>query len=71
MYLISLYPTPKSLENHIFSTLTPNLVILEPTISLQHVDYYYAICAYVWCDVNFAYTMFVCLATNSSVVTRI
>jgi hypothetical protein len=28
-------------------------------------------CAYVWDDVNFAYTMFVCIATYSSEVTRI
>jgi hypothetical protein len=26
---------------------------------------------YVWCDVNFAYTMFVCIAMISSEVTRI
>jgi hypothetical protein len=29
------------------------------------------VCSYVWCDVNFSYTMFVCIATNSSEVTRI
>jgi hypothetical protein len=38
---------------------------------LRRVDHYYAVCAYVWCDVNFAYTMFVCIATFSSEVTRI
>jgi hypothetical protein len=31
--------------------------------------HYYAVCSYVWCDVNFAYTMFVCIATISSEVT--
>jgi hypothetical protein len=56
-------------ENRISLTVTPNLVILEPTISLRHVDCYYAVCSYVWCDVNFAYTMFVCIATISSEVT--
>jgi hypothetical protein len=40
-------------------------VILEPTISLRRVDYYYAVYSYVWCDVNFAYTMFVCITTTS------
>jgi hypothetical protein len=38
---------------------------------LRHVDHYYAVYAYVWCDVNFSYTMFVCIATISSKVTRI
>jgi hypothetical protein len=28
------------------------------------------VCAYVWCDVNFAYTMFVCIARNSSEVPK-
>jgi hypothetical protein len=46
-------------------------VTLEPTISIRRVENYYAVCAYVWCDVNFAYTMFVCIASNSSEVTRI
>jgi hypothetical protein len=44
-------------------------VVLKPAISLRCVKYYYAVCAYVWCDVNFAYTMFVCVATTSSEVT--
>jgi hypothetical protein len=44
-------------------------VILEPTISLRRVDYYYyAVCSYVWCYVSFVYTMFVCIATFSSEV---
>jgi hypothetical protein len=46
-------------------------VILEPTISLRCVEHYCAICAYVWCDVNFVYTMFVCIAMISIEVTRI
>jgi hypothetical protein len=52
-------------ENHLSSTITQNLAILEPTISLRRVDYYYAVCSYVWFNVNFAYTMFVCIATTS------
>jgi hypothetical protein len=40
-------------------------------ISLSVIDYYYAVYSYVWCDVNFVYTMFVCIATTSSEVTRI
>jgi hypothetical protein len=26
-------------------------VVLEPAISLRRVEYYYVVCAYVWCDV--------------------
>jgi hypothetical protein len=44
-------------------------VVLEPAISLRRVDNYYAICSHDWCDVNFACTMFVCIATSSSEVT--
>jgi hypothetical protein len=44
-------------------------VVREPTISKRSVDYYYAICSYVWCDLNFVYTIFVCMATFSSEVT--
>jgi hypothetical protein len=40
-------------------------------ILLRCVEHYYAFCAYVWCDANFAYTMFVCIATISSEVMRI
>jgi hypothetical protein len=43
-------------------------VILEPTISLGCIEYYYVVCSFVWCDVNFSYTMFVCIATTSSEV---
>ena len=50
--------------------MTPILVVLDSTISLRRVDYYYAVCSYVWYDVNFAYTMFVCIATTSSEVTN-
>jgi hypothetical protein len=46
--------------------VAPNLVVLVPTISLRRVDYYYAVYSYVWCDVNFAHTMFVCIATTSA-----
>jgi hypothetical protein len=41
-------------------------VFLVPTILLSSVEYYYAVCSYVWCDVNFAYTMYVCIAMFSS-----
>jgi hypothetical protein len=46
-------------------------VVLEPTILLRCVEHYYTVCSYVWCDVSFAYTIFVCIATISSEVTRI
>jgi hypothetical protein len=38
-------------------------------LSLRYIEHYYAVCSYVWCDVNFSYTMFVCIATTSSEVT--
>jgi hypothetical protein len=38
-------------------------------ISLRYVKNYYVVCTYVWYDVNFAYTMFVWIATISSEVT--
>jgi uncharacterized membrane protein len=57
------------LEKHDFITVTLNLVVLEPIISLRCVEHYYAVYAYVWCDVNFAYTMFVCIAMIISEVT--
>jgi hypothetical protein len=44
-------------------------VVLEPTISLQRVDYYFVVYSYVCCDVNFTYTMFVYIAMTSSEVT--
>jgi hypothetical protein len=47
IHLVSLYPTLKSSENHNSLTVTPNLVVLEPAISLRHVEYYYVVCAYV------------------------
>jgi hypothetical protein len=58
------------LENYNSLAVTPNLVILKPRISLRRVEHYYAVCSYVWCDVNFAYVIFVCIATNSSEVTN-
>jgi hypothetical protein len=69
MHLFLLYPTLKPLENHNFITVTLNLVVLELTISLWYVEHYYAVCSYVCCDVNFAYTMLVCIATSTSEVT--
>jgi hypothetical protein len=41
-------------------------VILVPTFSLCSIEYYYVVYSYGWCDVNFAHTMFVCIATFSS-----
>jgi hypothetical protein len=41
-------------------------VILEPTISLCRVEYSYAVYFYVWCDVNFAYTLFACIQEEST-----
>jgi hypothetical protein len=58
MYLIAL-------EIHNLVTVTPNLVILVPTILLHSIEYYYSVLSYVWYDVNFVYTMFVCIATTS------
>jgi hypothetical protein len=49
----------------------PILVVPVPTVSWQRVDHYYAVSSYVWCGVNFVYTMSVCIATTSSEVTRI
>jgi hypothetical protein len=40
------------------------LVVLEPTILLRSVDHYYAVCSYVWCDVNFSCAMFVCIVAS-------
>jgi hypothetical protein len=49
-----MYRTHETLENHNLKFVTPNLVILVPTISLRRVDYYYALCIHVWCDVSFS-----------------
>ena len=46
-------------------------MVLVSTISLWRVEYYYAVYSYVWCDVNFVYTMFVCIAMISSEVTNL
>jgi hypothetical protein len=51
-------------EIHNSITVTPNLVILVPTISIRRVEYYHAFCSVVWCDVNFSYTMFVCIVAS-------
>jgi hypothetical protein len=69
IHSVSLYPTLKSSENHNSLTVTPNLVVLEPRFTLRRVEYYYTVCSYVWCDVNFSYTMFVGISTSSSEVT--
>ena len=44
-------------------------MVLEPRISLRCVEHHYAVCDYDWCDVNFAYAMFICIATISDEVT--
>jgi hypothetical protein len=56
MYLVYFYPTLKTSEIHNLITITPNLVILVSTILLRHIDYYYTVYSYVWCNINFAYT---------------
>jgi hypothetical protein len=58
------------LEIHNLITVAPNLVVLVSTISLRNVEYYYVVYSYVWCNVNFAYTMFVCIATASTLAVR-
>jgi hypothetical protein len=45
----------KPSKNHNLKFVTPNLVILVPTISLRYIDYYYVFCIYIWCDVNFSF----------------
>jgi capsid portal protein len=47
------------LENHNLLSVTS---MLEPTILLRCVDYYYVFCSHVWYDVDFSYAMFVCVA---------
>jgi hypothetical protein len=54
------------LEIHNLKYITPKLMIPVPRILFKCVDYYYIFCLHVWCDVNFAYTMFVCIATTSA-----
>ena len=54
----------KTSEIHNLIAVAPNLVVLVSTISLWRVDYY-AMYSYVWCNVNFAYTLFICNATTS------
>jgi hypothetical protein len=40
-------------------------MIPVPIILFQCVDYYYVFCLHVWCDVNIAYTLPICIATTS------
>jgi hypothetical protein len=49
---------------HNLITVDPNLVILVPTILLRSVEYYYAFYSVVLCDVNFCYTMCVCIVAS-------
>jgi hypothetical protein len=59
-----IYQTLETLENHNSLTVTLNLVILEPTILLQYVEYYYAVCSHVWCDINLSYIIFACIVAS-------
>jgi hypothetical protein len=65
-YLLNLFYTKHLItsENRNSITVTPNLVILEPSILLQRVEYYYAICSHVWHNINFFYTMSICIASS-------
>ena len=54
----------KTSQNRNSLTVAPNLVILEPTILLQCVEYYHALYSSVWCDVNLSRTMFVCIIAS-------
>jgi hypothetical protein len=63
---IIIVKSQRSPIKHNSLTMTLILVVLDPTISLRRVDHYYAVYSYVWCDDNFAYTMFVCIATTSA-----
>jgi hypothetical protein len=54
----------KTSENRNSLTVSSNLVILEPVASLRCVEYYHALYSSVWCDVNFSYTMFVCITSS-------
>jgi hypothetical protein len=47
-------------------TTTSILVVLDPPITLRRVDHYYSVCTYVWCDVNFIYTLSVCIDKTSA-----
>jgi hypothetical protein len=54
----------KPLKNHNLKSVTPNLVILVPTMSFWCVDYYSVFCIHVWCDVSFSYSMYICIASS-------
>jgi hypothetical protein len=45
-------------------------VVLEPRISIRCVDYYHALYSSVWCDINFSYTMSVCIVASRRVSDR-
>jgi hypothetical protein len=65
-----LYQPLKTSENRNSLTVAPNLVILEPTISLRCVEYYHALYSSVWCDVNLSCTMFVCIVVSRQASNR-
>jgi hypothetical protein len=54
------------LKIHILKSITPKIMGPVPRILFYCVYYYHAIYSYVWCDVNFAYTMLVCIVTTSA-----
>jgi hypothetical protein len=45
-------------------------VVLVPMISLRSVEYYYAFCLHVWCDVNFSFMlcMFVLMRVDDQAI---
>jgi hypothetical protein len=52
----------ENLENQNNSfILIPILLVLEPTVSSRSIEYYYAVCSHVWCDVNFVPILFICI----------
>jgi hypothetical protein len=59
-----------TLENHNQLILTPILVVLKPTSSSRRIEFYYASCSHVWCDVNFVPTLFFVLLRVDEQVTE-
>jgi hypothetical protein len=46
-------------------------MIPVPRILFQYVDYYCVFYLYVWCNVNFVYTMFISVLIRLAVRTRV
>jgi hypothetical protein len=49
------------LEIQNLKSIIPNLMVPVPMILIQCVDFYCVFYLHVWCDVNFCYTMYVCI----------